>query len=235
MKRLLRFSLLALVLVGPWSLQGAIEKDLGQSLSYLRITDAETDKAEMVQAIAQKKALIIDLRCLTADRDFANALRTALSRTPQPHAARIFLLNTSTSGPLRAIFSDERLSSIITIGPRSLAVRADIEVSISEEEDRKAFAELTNGTPIEKLIADGRDKRRYDEAKLVQDHANGVTPAESDLPGDADDTGSISDSGPADLQKTAPADKKTEPAPLLDSVLARAVQLHRTLVALKKT
>jgi hypothetical protein len=212
-------------------LRAAIEKDLGNSLVYYRITDAQADRTAVLDKIAHRPALVLDLRCLSVSEGFVDALQTVLARTPPPHAARIVLINATTSPALVAMLGTE-LPYLITIGPRSTSVTPDVAVAISDEEDRRAFAALANGVDLEKLINDNREKRRYDEAKLVQDHSNGITPPDSVLPADAEDDTVKTE--PTNSKKESSSAKKVEPAPLIDLVLERAVQLHRSLLALKK-
>jgi hypothetical protein len=231
MKQFPSFLLLVLFVFLPVGLCAAIEKDLGNSLVYYRITDAEADRTAVLEKIAHRPALVLDLRCLSVSSGFVDALQTALAHTPPPHAARLVLVNATTSPALVTMLATE-LPYLITIGPRSPAITPDVAVTISEEEDRRAFTALANGTDLEKLINDSREKRRYDEAKLVQDHANGVTPPDSALPADAEDDTVKTE--PVSEKKNAAADKKVEAAPLIDLVLERAVQLHRSLLALKR-
>ena len=228
-----RSSLLFFVLFLSASIvaQAALEKDLGQALAYLRVTDASADTALVVDTIGRRPALVLDLRSQPVANGLAEAIQTALAKPPGTHALRVVLINSTTAPALVTAITDA-LPSVITIGPRSPAITPDIAVSITDEEDRRAFAALAEGTPLEKLISDPHDKPRYDEAKLVQDHANGVTPPDSVLPADADDDAVTTDA--VSEKKPALAEKKPVPAPVIDLVLERAVQLHRSLLTLKK-
>jgi hypothetical protein len=213
------------------SLSAAIEMELGYSLAYYRITEPDADRTTVLETIAHRPALVLDLRSLSLSEGFVDALQTALARTPPPHAVRIVLINATTSPALIAALGHEH-PSLITLGPRAPALAPDIALNISSEDDLRAFNALAKGTPLNKLINDNREKRRYDEAKLVQDHANGITPPDSVMPADAEDDTVKTE--PAEVKKTAAAGKKAEPAPVIDLVLERAVQLHRSLLALKK-
>jgi len=229
MKKSFSFFFLVILLAGAPGLHAAIEKELGQALAYLRVTDADADSALVVDTISRRPALVLDLRSVSTANRLTETVHSALAKPPAPHAVRIILINATTTPALVATLADA-LPSVVTIGPRSPALTPDIAVTISAEEDLRAFDALTNGTPLEKLISDSQDKPRYDEAKLVQDHANGVTPPEAMLPADADDDSVAGDAEP----KKKPADAEKKPAPLIDLVLERAVQLHRSLLALKK-
>lgn len=231
MKRSFFFLVIVLLLSVAPGLQAAIEKELGNSLAYFRVTDPEADRTPVLDAIALRPALVLDLRSLSVSHGFVDALQIALARTPPPHAVRIVLLNATTSPALVAALGQE-LPSVITLGPRSPSLSPDIIVATSNEDDLRAFHALATGTPVDKLINDNREKRRYDEAKLVQDHANGVTPPDSVLPAEAEDDTVKTE--PTSVKKSPEAGKKTEPLPIIDLVLERAVQLHRSLLALKK-
>jgi hypothetical protein len=211
--------------------QAALEKDLGQALAYLRVTDASADTALVVDTIGRRPALVLDLRSQPVANGLAEAIQTALAKPPGAHALRVILINSTTAPALVTAITDS-LPSVITIGPRSPAITPDIAVAVTDAEDRRAFAALADGAPLEKLISDPHDKPRYDEAKLVQDHANGITPPDSVLPADADDDSVTTDS--LGEKKNADAEKKPAPAPAIDLVLERAVQLHRSLLTLKK-
>ncbi len=233
------FSVLFLSLAFAPALRAAIEKELGQALAYVRLTNVDADAIIAFDTIERRPALVLDLRSLTTANGFAEALHSALAKPPAPHAVRIILFNAASAPALVAAVT-ETLPSVITIAPRSTTPAADIAVAISDEEDRRAFAALATGTPLEKLINNLQEKPRYDEAKLVHDHANGVTPPEAAMPADAEDDSVVT--GP-DAEKSAgektnseksPADANKKPAPLIDLVLERAVQLHRSLLALKK-
>jgi hypothetical protein len=232
MKRSISLLFLAFSIALAPSLQAALEKDLGQALAYLRVTEANDDAAIVVQTIDRHPALVLDLRSVPSADGLAARIKTALAKPPAPHALRIILINATTAPALVAATTDS-FQSVITIGPKSPAIAPDIAVTTSEEEDRRAFTALATGTAVDKLITDNREKRRYDEARLVQDHANGVTPPDSVLPADADDDSVTTEPPPTDI-KLSNTDKKVGPVPPIDVVLERAIQLHRSLLALKK-
>jgi len=213
-------------------LRAALEQDLGQSLTYLRVNDAAADTPATVASIARHPALVLDLRCVISDAGQAEALQAALAKPPPTHAARIILINATTAPALIAVLTDD-LPHVVTIGPRTPALTPDIAIATTEEKDRAAYDALTTGTPLEKLINSSLDKRRYDEAKLVQDHSNGITPDTTALPADAEDD-SVTPSPAKDEKKSVAPEKKNELSPLVDLVLERAVQLHRSLLAIKK-
>jgi hypothetical protein len=229
MKPLSSFPFIVLFLGAISSSQAAIEKELGQALAYVRVTDASADASLAVDTIERRPALVLDLRSLPADEKFAAVIHSALAKPPAPHAVRFVLVNATTAPAILAALNDDAFKYVVTLGPRSPAIEPDIAISISDEEDGRAYAALAAGTPLEKLITDNHEKPRYDEARLVQDHTNGVTPPDSLLPADADDDSVTTE---PDAEKKPAAAKKT--APPVDLVLERAVQIHRSLLALKK-
>jgi hypothetical protein len=227
------FSFLVFVLllaIAP-GLRAALEKDLGQTLAYLRINDAQADLGTVLDLIERRPALVLDLRSVIVEDGIAEPLQAALIKRPLPRAVRIILIN-STTAPALIAAVNAPLPNVITMGPRTAAVIPDVAVATSDEDDRRGFAALAAGTPVEKLINDTRDKRRYDEARLVHDHANGVTPPDSLLPSDAEDDSVTTE--PTSDPKPSDENKKAEPPLVVDLVLERAVQLHRSLLALKK-
>ncbi|MFT3867068.1 MAG: hypothetical protein QM715_01095 [Nibricoccus sp.] len=233
MKRSASFVFLVLALAFPFcsGLRAAIEKDLGQALLFLRVTDASADQSLLIDTIERRAALVLDLRGLNGDAAFVRALHSALAKPPLPHAVRMVLINAATAPAIVATLEDDALLSVITLGPRSAKVIADIQITITAEEERRALEALSNDTPLEKLINYSREKRRYDEAKLVHDHVNGIAPSDDELPLDAEDDTVAPDS--PTKKKSGDTAKKADQPPH-DLVLERAVQLHRSLLALKK-
>lgn len=233
MKRSASILFLVLIFFLPFGagLHAAIEKDLGQALAFFRVTDASADQSAMVDAIEHRPALVLDLRGLTCEIRFLEALHTALAKAPAPHAVRLVLVSASTAPAIIVTLDDDALLSVITLAPRAPGFNADILITTTAEEENRALSALASGTPVEKLISDSRDKRRYDEAKLVHDHNNGITPSDDELPADAEDDTVTTE--PTAGKKTGVAEKKPE-LPPRDLVLERAVQLHRALLALKK-
>ncbi len=229
MKKSFSFILLFILLGLAPCLHAAIEKELGQALAYVRVTDVDADTSIAIDTIARRPALVLDLRAIPVANGFQNKIEAALAKPPAPHAVRIVLINATTAPALVAAIT-ETLPSVIIIGPRSSAQATDIAVSISDEDDRRAYDALANGTPLEKLINDDHNKPRYDEAKLVHDHANGIVAPDAALPADAEDDSITTEPG----AEKKPDDSAKKAPPLIDLVLERAVQIHNSLLALKK-
>jgi hypothetical protein len=82
---------------------------------------------------------------------------------------------------------------------------------VAPEDDRKAYDALEKGADVRSLLSDYPDKPRIDEAYLEKEHI-----ADSEAP-------------------EVPTDKPLPPRPTVDALLQRAVQLHRGLLALKRT
>ena len=81
---------------------------------------------------------------------------------------------------------------------------------VAADADRRAYDALEHGASVESLLRDNPEKPRVDEEYLEKEH--------------------ISDSDAPEVAEGKPS----PPPPLVDSMLQRAVQLHRGLLALKK-
>lgn len=212
-------------LLSALSAPAALEKDLGSGLWYLRTTDLKKDEPQ-VEAALLRPALVLDLRTTRADADSAQALQAALEHASTDHHLHFILINATTTPALVAAVS-AGYPEAVTFGPRSPAIVPDVPIAISDEKDRLAYEALNKGTPIEKLIQYAPEKRRYDEAALARDRARAQNPDAADE--DAADADTAVENGATKAEA-----KKPEPPPLIDAVLQRAVQLHRSLAALKK-
>jgi hypothetical protein len=215
--------------------RAALEQDLGQGLTYVRVTDFSADLPIVQKALA-RHAIVLDLRNTTALDQAVAQFAADLDKTADVHAVRLVLLSATTSpGLIEAVSSGH--TGIVTLGARTPALTPDIALAISSEEDRHAYDAFGGGTPLEKLLSNTLEKKRFDEAALVRDRTSGGSTS-TDVGPDDDASalspelkdGSVSPS-PA-IPPAAP--KKVEPPPLIDVVLQRAVQLHRALLALKK-
>jgi hypothetical protein len=199
---------------------GRIE-DLGQGLVYLR-PDAHADDMALLKTLAAKSA-VLDLRAVSSCENAAGWLAAVKDFTVTGHFCLV-LLSPETAPALISGFSAP-LPGCITVGRAAPALGAGILVETPAAADRQACEAIGKGEPLAKLITENADKPRYDEAVLAKEHAAG-------LDGEA---------APSDDPETFPAPAKTgdvktpaAPAPLIDAVLERAVQIHRGLLALKK-
>jgi hypothetical protein len=213
-----------------------IEHDLQQGLAYLRTRDLAADISLVENTLAIRPALVLDLRQATADDETARALGKLLARPPATaRFSRMLLVSRSTAPALLKQLATTFPGTVI-LAARTDGLSPDISVGTTPEEDALAYEALTSGVSLDKLLnGTTPQKVRYDEASLVRDHANGGNgnrsqptdepDAESDSPEETDSTTAT--------DKTKPTVAKP-PAQPVDRVLLRAVQLHRTLLALKK-
>jgi len=101
--------------------------------------------------------------------------------------------------------------------PAPAGFQADILVEAGAEADRKAGEALKEGRKPQELIAVSQTKTRWDEEVLAKEKSNG---------------GSGIAPPPAELEKK-PDQAAIEALRPGDQVLARAVQIHRSLLALQ--
>jgi len=190
-----------------------LEHDLQQGLHYLRTADLAADSATVEKTLSTRPALVLDLRHAAADDDTATALSRLLARPPATaRFARIILVSKATAPSLLKQLATPH-PGVVILSAQTEGLTPDISVGTTPEDDTLAYDALASGVALDKLLSGSTpQKARYDEATLVRDHANGTN------------------------GRTPPADEpELEPAPQpVDRVLLRAVQLHRTLLALKK-
>jgi len=195
-----------------------LERDLGRGLAYLRVTQVPADLPTKVAE--PHKALVLDLRYVSADATAGKAFEAWLRFRASASSPLTILINAETSPLLLRVFIDSPLPpGVVTIGPVSNEFRADIPVDASPQADRLAYDALAKGTPVEELVAHKLDKPRRDEAELARQHNNGNTDEDVEEP--------------APKPAATPAVPAVD-APVTDLVLARAVQLHRALLALRR-
>jgi len=219
MKTAFPFLLLVIVLVTTRAAGAApLESDLGYGLAYLRVAQVPADLPTKVAE--PHKALVLDLRFVSADATAVKAFEAWLKFHANANSPLTILLNAGTSPLLLHAFLTTSLpSGVVTIGPASSEFKADIPVEVSPQADRLAYDALAKGTPIEDLVAHKLDKPRRDEAELARQHNNGNTDEE--------------DEEPSPQPAATPALPVVD-APVTDLVLVRAVQLHRALLALRR-
>lgn len=151
----------------------------------------------------------------------------------------------SSHPPLRLVLIDSTTAAeivqglegrhryLITLGAASPAISPDVTVATSLRADEQARDALDTGKSPQELLPSKLDKRRYDEAAMVRDHANGVPVPDSppDL-SDPEDKDAIAPWAPS-ANKASPS-QSSPPASLQDAVLQRAIHLYEALVALKR-
>jgi len=218
MKRILALLLLAAAtaLAAP---SARLERDLGLGLGYCRV---HTLPADLPLAAAKPRPLVLDLRYARGD-DSAAAVLGAWLKFHSSAATPVFVLvNAETAPAILSYFTAlEPPAGLVTLGPASPAFAPDIPLKISPATERAAYDALETGTPIDALVSDHLTKARHDEAAIAQERTAG--PEES----------AATDDSTLDPPVGAPATPALPP-PLMDSALQRAVNLHRTLLALRK-
>ena len=209
----------------------ALTLDLGSGLAYHRAHAIPADLPS--SSPSRPTPLVLDLRYTTGDADAAVALAAWLKFHAAPRTPVLLLANAATSPDLRAAFAErDRTAGLIVLGVASIGFEPDIALTTEPDSDRRAYVALENGTTLTTLIAPPFEKVRNDEARLVAQRLPERAPTtDVDLEPPLAPT-APSGSLPAVLAAAIPA--TPPPAPVIDVVLQRAVQLHRTLLALKK-
>jgi hypothetical protein len=212
----IRIALLAMALGGA-AQAAPIQRDLGQGLVFWRVHELPGDLPGP-QAVGQEPC-ILDVRYVRGGEKAGAALLAWLKTHATPHTPVFLLANSDTSGAVLApLNSPDAVLGLVILGRKTTDFEPDVGVKVTASEDRKAYRALEDGTPIESLVVEKVDKARNDEATLekARDEDTGQT-----------DT---ADAGTDEAAKPA----KAPPPQVLDPVLQRAVQLDRSLVALKR-
>jgi len=192
-----------------------IDLDLGLGLVYHRAHVLPAD-LPMNESVRQHPC-VLDLRFAQGDAQGGARLLAWLKlhaslKTP------VFLLANAETSPvlLMPLNSPDAVIGLIILGPEAPNFTPDIALRVSAAVDRRAYTALEKGAPVQSLIVEKLDKPRVDEEMLAREHLS--------------DSAVRDDDADAPAAKTAPA----PPAQLIDAVLQRAVQLDRTLLALKR-
>ena len=206
MRKLLALLLLAL---GVGARAGSTESDLGHGLTYFRVHQLPGDlpTAESVR----KQTCVLDLRYVSGDFPAATALGAWLKFHASPHTPVLVLANGDTGAELLKALQT-RGAGVVVLGIAARGFAPDIAVKVSPDVERRAYDALEHGGALASLLNDTPDKPRNDEARLAKEHVT---------------DGALSDEEPA-------GSKPPTSSPLIDATLQRAVQLHRSLMALKK-
>ena len=211
---------------GPGLRAAPFARDLGDGLGYFRIQAVPADLPST--DAAHRQPLVVDLRFAKGGATAGAALDGwvrfhAAARTP------IFLLiNAETEGALTDALA-QRLpaAGIIVIGTASPGLTPDLALKLSAEDEKRAYDALAAGTLVENLLNDSPEKSRNDEARLAREQRGQADAPPASTDDSLDDLSPL----PPPVDKTA---KPKAPPPLIDIALQRAVQLHRSLKALKK-
>ncbi len=184
---------------------------LREGLTYVRLEHLPQDAAGLKSAWTAP-ALIVDLRYPTGA-----ATGAPDSGLPDRSRADPLFVLVGPDTPPAWIDGLRRLDpALITLGIEATHPRPDVPVKVTPEHDRQAYDAFTAAASIETLFTEKNTNQRFDEAVLAREHAEGLEGNQL---------------GPPPPPEHPPAAKKTPP-PLIDSVLRRAVQLDRALLAL---
>jgi len=213
----------------PATTPAAAPQDLGRGLTYVRLQHLPDDDA-LLTTVWNAPALVIDLRHPAGAPEHAiPADLPSRSRT----APLFILVGPDTPVDLLAALRDHA-PALVTIGLAAPGLTPDIALSVNPEADGRAYAALEAGAPVKSLISENFTKHRFDEAALARDRDSGETEDESPK----SKVEHREDVPPTTAAEPAQAGVHATPAapekPLKDTVLERAVQLHRALLALGK-
>jgi len=204
-------------------------QDLGGGLSYFRVTHLAKQLSGIRAALEKNPALVLDLRGAAGTNSAAQALRAALAPAkPGARVARFVLINDATAPAIPFALGGgidaNGVPGALVIAPASADVFADVKAPGSAGDDKRACEAIAQGAPLHTLINHQPDKPRNDEAALMREQNSGARQ-------DVDKADAAAPDAAASSPKPPSA---TAPPPLTDSVLQLAVQIHRSLVALKK-
>ncbi len=191
---------------------------LGLNLDYLRVRAVPADLVNAQPAATG--ALVLDLRFATVGTNDGFSVASWLASRARSNAPVLVLFNAATQPALIDALAPGYLpAGVITLAPAGTTLPADIVVDVSAEADRRAYEAYERGTALTSLVTTTTEKQRFDEAELIRRDA-----AEA--------------AGKSPEPKTPPPPSRGRgrggqpPPPVVDSLLQRAVQLHRSLLAL---
>ncbi|MGC4072696.1 MAG: hypothetical protein QM760_09285 [Nibricoccus sp.] len=224
---------LAPALLTPALHAATIQHDLQQGLAYLRTGDLSADLSIVEKTLASNSALVLDLRHTASDDESAATLGRLLSRPPATARFARFILVSGSTSPALLKQLTAALPGVVILSAKIEGLTPDISVGTTPEEDTLAYDALTSGVTLDKLLSGSTPQKvRYDEATLVRDHANG---GNGNSHRQTDDETGAEPVASEQSSSNAPVATVEKPTPQpVDRVLLRAVQLHRTLLALKK-
>jgi hypothetical protein len=191
---------------------------LGQGLDYLRARTVPGDLSP--ERAAGRGPLVLDLRFATVGANDGFSLANWLGTRARANAPVLVLFNAGTQPALIEALAPGYLpANVITLGPADTGIPADIVVPVDAAADRTAYDAYTQGTALSALISPATDKQRFDEAELIRRDAAEAAAKSAPAPAP---TGRNGSRGRGSSRET----------PVVDLLLQRAVQLHRSLLAL---
>ncbi len=183
-------------------------RDLGQGLVYVRVRELPADLPAKPEG--KVPASVIDVRYVRAGPEAATAFSAWLKFRATTRSPVFVLANRETSGELRqALRAPHHGSGIVVIGIAHADFEPDVGVRATAEEEKAAYDALGDGIPVASLLKDNPAKERIDEASLARER-------------------------PASTMGEERPGRKTVP-PIIDATLQRAVHLHRSLAALRRS
>ncbi len=183
--------------------------ELGDGLGYVRVHSAVVEREALAAALAQPRALVLDLRYPQDERGADEALRQALAG--RATGARLYVLvSPATPVPVVGVVAAQG-NRIVTLGVKGARPEPQVGVLQGADDDRRAFDAHTAGTALAELISGKIQKERYDEASLIEEFKHGFSDP-----------------------KPVVAPSGDTPPRLTDRVLQRALHLHRAFLALRR-
>ncbi|MEO6568258.1 MAG: hypothetical protein ABIO94_05805 [Opitutaceae bacterium] len=231
----MRFSCLVFFVCAVAVARGAapLERDLGGGLIYYRAKNIPADIPKA--APAPKRSAVLDVRYSQAEAAGVAALDTWL-KTRASAATPVFVLaNAATSPALLALLARHNpKDGILVLGAASPGFAPDIAINFSPDAERRAYDAFELNPDTNALLKDNPAKVRNDEARLSRDHVGGAG-AEGPV-GNHSRPAPVSAPAPGPTGDSSPPEEKpsSPPTPPIDSVLQRALHLHRALLALKR-
>ena len=198
---------------------------LGQNLDYLRVREVPAGLSSGQPSATG--ALVLDLRYTLAGADGGRELTAWLRSRARASAPILVLFNGATAENLVAALGLGTLPpGVVTLAPAGASLPADVLVNVDPAADRAAYDAFANGTPLSNLVNAATDKPRFDEAELIrrdaEENATGkAAPKAAPQPNSGR-------GGPPGRRGGGPPQRP----PTVDALLQRAVQFHRTLLAL---
>lgn len=220
---------------GPSGAVAGLPADLGEGLRYVRIASLAGELEKAKAALAQLP-LVLDLRRLETTPAATEKLAATLRAIAAKNQGAVFLLISADTPPA--------LRSAIPVAPRlvTVGIEADgvsprVGLAVDPAADRAAYDAIVAGRSLSELTAEQIDKQRFDEARLARAHANGISRENAATLDRIEDEPTETDNAGLPLPKAPkgkdPVEAKAGP-PVRDTVLQRAVFLHRALLALNK-